>query len=122
MRLYLLLPILCLPACERVGGNPWAHLDYAEANCGTKSAVLTTTGCNIAPVANPVTALIPVKDPNSEEVMAERDNDASAGLFTDPSSINTTTYRNTESTGIYGQGTNTSTDQAPTSDHSHSHK
>lgn len=67
--LLLLLPALLLSACERVGKNPWAHLDYAEMNCGTKEAILTTTGCITAakPVAAPtVTATArPIRSPHN---------------------------------------------------------
>ncbi len=70
MRLIPVIAILLLSACSRVGSNPWAHLDYAEANCGTKEAVLTTTGCITAPPANPAAASaaaapVPISAPNA---------------------------------------------------------
>lgn len=52
----LLLPLLLLTACEKVGKNPWAKMDFAEANCGTREAILTMTGCVTAPPTNPVSA------------------------------------------------------------------
>ncbi len=106
MRAHLLiLPLLCLTACEKVGKNPWAHVDYAEANCGTKAAVLTTTGCNVAPAANPVTAVIPVKNANnnSEDEMSALDNnirDNKTDVY--GSNANTTVHGTNADNSVHG--------------------
>lgn len=97
----LFLPFFCLTACEKVGKNPWAHVDYAEANCGTKSAILTTTGCSTAPAASPTTKGIPAKNPNtpgSEAEMATMDNDISGNH-------NQNIYNSNGNTNIHGVNT-----------------
>ncbi|NCY25379.1 MAG: hypothetical protein EBX37_11150 [Alphaproteobacteria bacterium] len=64
-----ILPTIALPfllsACHAVGSNPWVGVDYAEMNCGTKEAVLTTTGCVTSPPTAPVTR--PVATHDNEE-------------------------------------------------------
>lgn len=61
--------LMLTAACHAVGSNPWMGVDYAEMNCGTKEAVLTTTGCITTPAATPVAR--PVASPaNTATAMA----------------------------------------------------
>ena len=82
-----LLTLLALSACHRVGSNPWAGVDYAETNCGTK-AILSTTGCITANTSRQVTAQstpVSIKGPNNvsetQDDALREDIDQSQGTY-----------------------------------------
>lgn len=45
----MLISMMVLSGCSCVGCDEWANLDYTLAECGTKNAILTTTGCQKNP-------------------------------------------------------------------------
>lgn len=55
--------ILC--GCMRVGSDPWMAVNYTEGECGTKRAILTTTGCVTEPTSHYANGTsMPVNSPN----------------------------------------------------------
>lgn len=64
MRIVFAIIMLCAAsACSRVGSDPWASVDYTQAECGTKEAILTTTGCLTGPATDTIAdAHKPVSD------------------------------------------------------------
>ena len=48
----MLLLMTALTGCKNELAEPWAQVNYTEAGCGTKDAVLTTVGCAVNPAVS----------------------------------------------------------------------